>query len=203
MWVANKSSRTIGDCVIVFLLTFTMFSIRKHLRARRASDRFSNYQLAVNETLAALAALEMGTAFQSTFRVPKRSIRMDYFRFLKKYVRILAFVPLLLSGTQFADAASASAGETQKIEALIQDVRNLKDATFIRNGSSYNSESAAIFLRRKWQANHSEVTTAHAFIDKVASFSGTSGRPYLIRFKDGRQLHSRDFLLARLKTLES
>jgi hypothetical protein len=129
---------------------------------------------------------------------------MDYFRFIKKYVRILVFVPLLLFGTQFADAASASAppDETEKIEALIQEVRDLKDATFIRNGSSYNSESAAIFLRRKWQANHSEVKTARDFIDKIASFSGTSGRPYLIRFKDGREIHSRDFLLARLKTLE-
>jgi hypothetical protein len=156
----------------------------------------------VNETLAAPAALEMGIAFQSTFRVPKRLIRMDYFRFLKKYVRILAFVPLLLSGTQFADAASAAPGETEKIEALIQEVRDLKDATFIRNGSSYNSESAAIFLRRKWQANRSEVKTARDFIDKVASFSGTSRKPYLTRFKDGRQIHSRDFLLARLKTLE-
>ena len=179
-----------------------MFSIRKHLRARRASDHFSNYQLAVNETLAAPAALEMGIAFQSTFRVSKRLIRMDYYHFLKKYVRILAFVPLLLSGTQFADAASAAPGETEKIEALIQEVRDLKDATFIRNGSSYNSESAAIFLRRKWQANRSEVKTARDFIDKVASLSGTSRKPYLIRFKDGREIHSRDFLLARLKTLE-
>ena len=63
----QKRSRTISDCVIVFLLTITMFSIRKHLRARRASDRFSNYQLAVNETLATLAALEMGIAFNQHF----------------------------------------------------------------------------------------------------------------------------------------
>jgi hypothetical protein len=81
-------------------------------------------------------------------------------------------------------------------------VRDLKDATFIRNGSAYNSKSAAIFLRRKWQANQSEVKTARDFIDKVASFSGTSGKPYLIRFKDGREVHSRDFLLARLKSAE-
>jgi Family of unknown function (DUF5329) len=121
---------------------------------------------------------------------------------LRKYVGIVAVVSLLLCQIQFANAASASAGETQKIEALIQEVRDLKDATFIRNGSSYNSKSAAIFLRRKWQANHSKVKTARDFIDKVAAFSGTSGRPYSIRFKDGKEIHSREFLLARLKTLE-
>jgi hypothetical protein len=127
---------------------------------------------------------------------------MDCFRLIRNYLGVLALVSLLLFGSQFAHAASASAGETQKIEALIRDVRNLKDATFIRNGSSYNSESAAIFLRRKWQANQSEVKTARDFIEKVATFSGTSGKPYLIRFKDGREIHSREFLLARLKTLE-
>jgi hypothetical protein len=127
---------------------------------------------------------------------------MDYFRFPRNYVPILAVVSLLFFGTQFANATSAPADETEKIEALIQGVRDLKDATFIRNGSSYNSKSAAIFLRRKWQANHSEVKTARDFIDEVASFSGTSGKPYLIRFKDGKEIHSREFLLAKLKTLE-
>jgi hypothetical protein len=127
---------------------------------------------------------------------------MDYFRFLRKYLGILAVVSFLLFEIKFANAASPPAVETQKIQALIQDVRDLKDATFIRNGSTYNSKSAAIFLRRKWQANQSEVKTARDFIDKVATFSGTSGKPYLIRFKDGKEIHSRDFLLARLKTLE-
>ena len=124
-----------------------------------------------------------------------------YGRFTRYWILSLAFVLPLLAVEHVA-AASAPAGETQKIEALIQDVRNLKDATFIRNGSSYSSESAAIFLRRKWQANQSEVKTVRDFIDKVASFSGTSGKPYLIRFKDGREIHSRDFLLARLKSVE-
>ena len=127
---------------------------------------------------------------------------MDDFRFLKNYVGIVAVLPLLLVGTYFALAASAPADETQKIEVLIKYVNDLKDATFIRNGSTYNSKSAATFLRRKWQANQSEVRTARDFIDKVAAISGTSGRPYLIRFKDGKEIHSRDFLLARLKTLE-
>lgn len=155
-----------------------------------------------HETLGTPAALEILIAIQSIFRFPKRPTIMDLSRFLRKNVRILAVLSLVLCEGQFTNAASALADETEKIEALIQDVRDLKNATFIRNGSSYNSKSAAIFLRRKWQANHSEVKTARDFIDKVASFSGTSGRPYLIRFQDGTEIHSRNFLMARLKTLE-
>ncbi|HEX2228752.1 MAG TPA: DUF5329 family protein [Candidatus Binatia bacterium] len=146
--------------------------------------------------------MEVAIAIQSISDVPRRPISIELFSFLRSYVRILAVVSLMLFEGQFANATSAPADETEKIEALIQNVRDLKDATFIRNGSSYNSRSAAIFLRRKWQANHAEVKTARNFIDKVASFSGTSGRPYLIRFKDGTEIHSRDFLMARLKALE-
>ena len=61
-----------------------------------------------------------------------------YGRFTRYWILSLAFV-LPLLGVEHVAAASAPAGETQKIEALIQDVRNLKDATFIRNGSSYLS----------------------------------------------------------------
>ena len=113
----------------------------------------------------------------------------------------LAYSLLLVTTVQVA-ALSATATEKQKIEALIQQVSELKDARFVRNGSAYNSKSAAIFLRRKWQANQSEVRSARDFIDKVASYSGTSGKPYLIRFKDGKEIDSRDFLLARLKSVE-
>jgi hypothetical protein len=121
---------------------------------------------------------------------------------LKRFrILSLAFVVTLLSVGPVA-AAPVPATEKQKIEALIHQVNDLKDASFIRNGSTYNSGHAATFLRRKWQANQSEVRTARDFVDKVASISGTSGKPYLIRFKDGKEIHSRDFLLAKLKSFE-
>jgi hypothetical protein len=93
--------------------------------------------------------------------------------------------------------------EREKIETLIEQVENLRDATFIRNGSNYSAVNAATFLRRKWEANDSRVKTAREFIDKVASFSGTSGKAYLIRFKDGKEIKSQDFLLAELRKLET
>jgi Family of unknown function (DUF5329) len=119
-----------------------------------------------------------------------------------KLILIFAFA-LGISDLSFVQAQNLSNSEKQKIEALIKQVANLKDAKFVRNGSTYNADSAATFLRRKWGANESEVKTARDFIDKVASFSGTSGKPYLIRFKDGGEIKSRDFLLAQLKKLDS
>jgi hypothetical protein len=97
---------------------------------------------------------------------------------------------------------TAPAAERQKIESLIKQVGGVKDAKFIRNGSTYEVATAVRFLRGKWEANDAEVKTARDFIDKVASASGTSGKPYLIRFKDGREITSRDYLLAELQKLE-
>jgi len=99
-------------------------------------------------------------------------------------------------------AQTAPAPEKEKIEALIERVGQLKDVKIIRNGWSYEPATAARFLRGKWVANDAEIKTARDFIDKVASISGTSGKPYLIRFKDGRELPSREFLLAELRTIE-
>jgi len=118
---------------------------------------------------------------------------------------ILSFFVLLLifaACPGFSRAQSAPSAEKQKIEALIKEVSNLKDAKFVRNGSIYEPSTAVRFLRGKWEAHDAQVTTARDFIDKVASSSGTSGKPYLIRFKDGRELKSRDFLLTELEKLE-
>ena len=100
-------------------------------------------------------------------------------------------------------AQTLPAAERQKIEALIKYVGGLKDAQFIRNGSSYEVSTAVRFLRRKWEANDSEVKTARDFIDKVATFSGTSGKPYLIRFKDGAEVTTQQYLITELSRIET
>ena len=109
---------------------------------------------------------------------------------------------LLVAAPSFLHAQNLPVTEKQKIEALIKQVGDIKDAKFIRNGSTYEVSSAVRLLRGKWNANAAEVKSARDFIDKVASMSGTSGKPYLIRFKDGREIESREYLLAELQKLE-
>ena len=92
--------------------------------------------------------------------------------------------------------------EKDKIQMLIKSVETMKDATFIRNDQEYSAANAARFLRGKWDTNARDIKTAADFIDKVGSASGSTGKAYLIRAKDGRETKSRDYLQAELKKIE-
>jgi len=123
-------------------------------------------------------------------------------------MRLSKFLILLvlaqgLAISSFVHAQALPTAERQKIESLIQHVGELKDAKFVRNGWTYEVSTAVRFLRGKWESNDAHVKTARDFIDKVASVSGTSGKPYLIRLKDGKEIPSREFLAAELQKIES
>ena len=98
-----------------------------------------------------------------------------------------------------APVQAEEAGEKGKIEALIRHVENLKGASFIRNGKSYDAKNAAKFLRGKWDAKEKEIKTAEEFIAKVATVSSTTGKPYLIKFSDGREVKCGEYLTGELK----
>lgn len=114
---------------------------------------------------------------------------------------VLAGMILLLGATS-TQAQETPTTERQKIEALIKHVEGLSNAKFIRNDRAYDAKTAAKFLRGKWDANKAEIKTAKDFIDKAASVSSTTGKPYLIRFEGGKQVRSSEYLLAELKKLE-
>jgi intein-encoded DNA endonuclease-like protein len=116
---------------------------------------------------------------------------------------LILFVLVIFLPQNSLYAQSLSETEKNKIETLIKNVGELKDASFIRNGSNYDPSTAVRFLRGKWNANKSSVKSARDFIDKVASRSETSGKPYLIRFKNGKEIQSREFLTEELKKIES
>lgn len=91
--------------------------------------------------------------------------------------------------------------ERQRIEALIGAVERRTDVTFIRNGRSYSAAAAAQFLRGKWRDREADVCSADDFIAKAASFSSTTGNPYLVRLRDGRKVPAAEFFRARLAEL--
>ncbi len=98
--------------------------------------------------------------------------------------------------------ADDSSKEAEKITQLIQHIEQLQDAKFVRNGKEYDAKAAAEFLRSKWRSRKSKTKTTTDFIELVASKSSTSGKPYLIRFKGGKEIKSGDYLLEQLKELE-
>ena len=115
---------------------------------------------------------------------------------------VLAILLVSLSHSDFAPASELPSAEHRKIEVLVSCIEGLTNARFVRNGKDYSAAAAAEFLRRKWQTLRAEVCSAEDFIDKVASSSSTTGKPYFIRFGDGREVPSAEFLRAHLFKLQ-
>lgn len=120
---------------------------------------------------------------------------------VKRMLAMLCMLFTLLMPTKAACAEEMT--EQSKIEALIQSVESMSDATFVRNGSEYNAKNAAKFLRGKWDAQRKDIHTVNDFIDKVATRSSTTGQPYLIRSKGAAETPCADFLKAQLKKIET
>jgi hypothetical protein len=103
----------------------------------------------------------------------------------------------------FLVGVAHAASEDDKIEALIRAVDGLSDVQFIRNGKSYDAHAAAQHMRDKWKWKRSEIKTARDFIEIAASRSTETGKPYVIRWKDGHEQFSAEFLERELKKLEA
>jgi len=95
-----------------------------------------------------------------------------------------------------ADAAPLS--ESARIDHLINHVRTLEGAVFVRNGKEYGPAEAAQHLQYKREKAGDRVRTADDFIRLCASHSVLSGEAYLIRFKDGRTRTAEDVLREEL-----
>lgn len=93
--------------------------------------------------------------------------------------------------------------ESQKIDALIASIEHLPGAVFIRNGSEYDATKAAAHLRMKRDYAGKRIKTAEQFIDKLATASSMTGKPYRIRFADGRTVDSAVFFHDQLKRIEA
>jgi hypothetical protein len=92
--------------------------------------------------------------------------------------------------------------EREKIVSLIDAASTLEGAVFIRNGKSYRADSAVKFLRGKWKSRDREVSSAVDFIEKVATCSSQTGKPYLIRVAGGKETTSSEFFRSLLAGLE-
>jgi hypothetical protein len=105
---------------------------------------------------------------------------------------------LILANSARADDAA----EKKKIEALIKHIEDQKDARFVRNGRENDAKTWAGYMKVKWRRAESEVKTAKDFIEQCASKSEVSGKPYMIKFKDGKEQKMGEYLTAALKKIE-
>ncbi len=140
----------------------------------------------------------------------KPSMSMDFAWGSGRYVLQLKQLHNAMIGEDFADfviteatTGRTSLTENEKIERLIATIHDLDRATFIRNGVEHTSTEAAAHLRQKWDAARDEIKTARDFIDKIATASSLSGVAYRIRFSDGKEIDSAEFLTQRLTEIEA
>ena len=91
--------------------------------------------------------------------------------------------------------------EKVKIKFLIESMR-LSPFTFIRNGNAYTGERAAQHMLMKYGLAANRIQTARNFINYLASSSSETGKPYLVKFPDGKMYPTRDLLYNELERLE-
>lgn len=107
----------------------------------------------------------------------------------------------LLAGASFGAASPRATSEQAKIDWLLAQVRG-SDASFLRNGKTYDGRKAAAHLKRKLTFAGSRVKTARDFILGIASRSEETRRPYEVLFGDGRRKLLGEWLKERLAHLE-
>jgi len=114
---------------------------------------------------------------------------------IMKKILITTFVIIAL----FPVAVSAQENiEKKKIDFLISSVENLKGVKFIRNGSEHDGKEAAKHLRLKLEKAGNNVRTVDDFIRLCASKSYITGKPYMIKFPDGKIISSEKYLREKL-----
>ena len=106
-------------------------------------------------------------------------------------------VPLLVLALSMPAAVFADQAETE-IEYLITTVGE-SGCTFIRNGSRHEAEDAASHMRLKYQRGKRYATSAELFIERLASKSSFSGKPYAIECPGSDAVPSGEWLTARLQ----
>ena len=106
-------------------------------------------------------------------------------------MKTLARVLLLLLLAMPAARADPLGDE---IVYLIDFIRH-SSCTFIRNGSEYDGGAAADHIQAKYDHFKDEIKTVEDFIDRAASKSLMSGKPYEVRC-DGKMMTAADWIRA-------
>lgn len=107
-------------------------------------------------------------------------------------------IALLFVCIAVASSVAAEEPLDQTINYLIDQVRTSK-LTFVRNGSTHTGAEAADHIKAKYDHFKKEIKTPEDFIRLSASKSLLTGKPYLVKMSDGKELHLDAWLTEALK----
>jgi len=114
---------------------------------------------------------------------------------LKKFWILFLWIGVSQSISVFAQTDI----EKKKIEFLLHEIEQLNGAKFWRNGTAYTPKEATDYLRMKMKWNDKgPIRSANEFIEKVASKSTITGKPYFIQMPDGTKIEARPFWYQKL-----
>lgn len=87
---------------------------------------------------------------------------------------------------------------TVEIEYLLEFIEN-SDCTFIRNGKAHDTENGLEHIEKKYAHFKKKIKTAEDFINRSASGSLISGKPYIVDCPNAKgRIKSSNWLLKEL-----
>jgi Family of unknown function (DUF5329) len=98
-------------------------------------------------------------------------------------------------------AVQAAAGD-EKLDDTIAYLLNYvaaSKATFVRNGTVHSPAEAVAHIKAKYEHFKPRIKTPEDFIRLSASKSLLSGKPYLVRTSNGKEIRLDDWLTQALK----
>lgn len=103
-----------------------------------------------------------------------------------------------LIGDDFAvfEISTTRPDETSEIEQLLQTIAT-SGVVFIRNGNQASGSEAATHLRNKWRNATPRITTVQGFIERIASRSSLTGKPYQVKLADDSVVDAGSWLRER------
>ncbi|HFR6057161.1 TPA: YfeK family protein [Shigella dysenteriae] len=88
--------------------------------------------------------------------------------------------------------AKLTAHEEARINAMLEGLSQI----FVRNGDEHTCDEAVSHLRLKLGNTRNRIDTAEQFIDKVASSSSITGKPYIVKIPGKSDENAQPFLHA-------
>lgn len=113
-----------------------------------------------------------------------------------KHLYIALFLALLVPVT------SSASGTEEEIEYLLSSIGD-STCTFIRNGKKHEAEDAEDHLRMKYRRGKRYASTTEKFIERLASASSMSRKPYYIECPGDEAMRTGDWLTELLNDYRS
>ncbi|GHV07843.1 hypothetical protein AGMMS50229_15310 [Campylobacterota bacterium] len=102
-----------------------------------------------------------------------------------------------------ANLWALSADEEARVNALLTELGKQTELIFIRNGAEHSAQEAESHLRLKLSNAGKRLSTAEQFIDRAASGSSISGKPYIVRIDGKTDEPANAFLHRLLKEIDN